>query len=314
MIAVVGWTVTLQIADNNNRNAELIASRHLKAAEIRATRVEKSADLRSRADRDVARLTQIKDIFKSITTPASNTDLPTIKLHISSLEIYGDLALDFLVKIRDIFKEKNPDIAIHAKATIINILQASQSDFSRYDFIGGANDVLNLRTRQLNGFNFSGSTFKNVNLFKAGFNRSTLKDARFENADLVSADFGWADLSGAFFDANTNLRRTNFIGANLKGVKFQNCRNLNDAVFSLNALLNADTDPFKDIPDHVYLELLVPHLEELKKRHDTNADRLKAVLMKVNMDYKKLLKDLHKKRLQQTASAKKNDNRSNADA
>ena len=26
MIAVVGWTVTLQIADNNNRNAELIAS------------------------------------------------------------------------------------------------------------------------------------------------------------------------------------------------------------------------------------------------------------------------------------------------
>ncbi len=304
IVAIVGTLGTLIIADNNNRNAERIAKEQIKAATIRADMIEKGADSRSRAERDVERLKQIKEIFQDIVNEEEKTspDYSSIQLHVSSLEIYGDLALNFLVKIRDIYKDKDPDVAKIAKNSILNILRASQPDFSGYKIIGES-EILNLRTRQLNGLNFNGSIFSNVNLFKAGFKRSTLKGVKFHKVDLARADFGWADLDGASFEAGTDLRKTNFVGANLQNVKFQNCRNLGDALFSLNALLNADKQPFMEIQEEDYLNLLTPHIDELKAKYDKDVGSLNKLLKKFEINYDGLMRKLERNRNRRTASA-----------
>ena len=316
IIAIVGTLGTLIIAGNNNRNAKLIADEQIKAATIRADMVEKGADSRSKAERDVARLNQIKSIFEKIVAEEQkeNLDLPIIKLHISSLEIYGDLAIDFLVKIRDIFHKDNPVIAERADKSIFNILQASQPDFTNTEFIGKDDVPLNLRTRQLKGFNFSGSTFQNVNLYKAGFRRSTLKGVYFIDADLYGADFSEANLRGTVFAAGTNLRNTNFVGAYLRDVKFLHCRNLEDAVFSLHALLKADQAPFASIPADDYLKLLVPHIEELQLKNDEDADSLKALLTKTERDYGQLIKELKQLRKYRMTKAINENGRGEAEA
>nr|MDJ0665766.1 pentapeptide repeat-containing protein [Desulfobacterales bacterium] len=304
-------------------NTKLIAEQQIEAAHIRAQRVELSANSRSRADRDVAKLIQIKDIFEKITAQEEGEDLSTLKLLISSLEIYGDLALDFLVNIRDIYKDENPVLTKCADDAIFSILQASQAEFTGYKFDGGS-DVLNLRTRQFNGYNFSGSTFRNVNLFKAGFRSSTLKDVKFENADLVGADFRNANLSGAVFDGNTDgetdLRNTDFSHAYLKEVNFNESENLRYAKFSILALLNADEDPFKAIKKEIYLELLIHNItdekdiDKIEKAYEKDEGKLRALLAKVEMEYDQLIKYLQENHDQRMASAQNDDSHADTDA
>ncbi len=323
IIAIVGAWGTHRINKQNLENTKLIADQQIEAARIQAERVESSANSRSRADRDVAKLTQIKDIFEKITAQEDGEDLSTLKLLISSLEIYGDLALNFLINIRDIYKDENPALTKCADEAIFSILQASQAEFTDYAFDGGS-DVLNLRTRQFNGYNFSGSTFRNVNLFKAGFRSSTLKYVKFENADLAGADFRNANLRGAVFDGNTDgktdLRNTDFSHAYLKKVNFNQCENLRYAKFSILALLNADQDPFKGIEKEIYLELLVRNIsdkkdiEKIEKNLEEDEDKLRALLTKVEMKYDHFIKYLQDKHDQRTASVQNDDSRVDADA
>jgi uncharacterized protein YjbI with pentapeptide repeats len=322
IIAIVGSWGTHKINQQNLKNTELIAKQQIEAAHIRAERVEKSADLRSQANRDVERLTQIKEIFEEIVEEEQkgNPDSSIIKLLISSLEIYGDLAIDFLVKIRDIYQNNHQYIADHADKAIFNILQASQPDFRDKHFVGKDDVPLNLRTRKLNGFNFSGSLFENVNLYQAQFIRSSLKKVQFRNADLFGADFSEANLNGAVFDTNTNLRNTDFSRAYLRNVEFKNCRNLSDAKFSINALLNANQDPFKGIEKEDYLKLLVrsitdeKDIENLKNRHKEDIKKFRALLKKVDMEFGQLLEYLQEKYDQQMASAQNHGNRVDAGA
>ncbi len=323
IIAIVGAWGTHRINKQNLENTKLIAKQQIEAAHIRAQRVELSANSRSRADRDVAKLIQIKDIFEKITAQEEGEDLSTLKLLISSLEIYGDLALDFLVNIRDIYKDENPVLTKCADDAIFSILQASQAEFTGYKFDGGS-DVLNLRTRQFNGYNFSGSTFRNVNLFKAGFRSSTLKDVKFENADLVGADFRNANLSGAVFDGNTDgetdLRNTDFSHAYLKEVNFNESENLRYAKFSILALLNADEDPFKAIKKEIYLELLIHNItdekdiDKIEKAYEKDEGKLRALLAKVEMEYDQLIKYLQENHDQRMASAQNDDSHADTDA
>ena len=313
---------TKLIAKQQLENTKLIAEQQIEAAHIRAARVEKSADLRSQANRDVERLTQIKDIFEDIVEEEQkgNPDSAIIKLLISSLEIYGDLAIDFLVKIREIYQINNQYIADHADKAIFNILQASQPDFRDKHFVGKDDVPLNLRTRKLNGFNFSGSLFENVNLYQAQFIRSSLKKVQFRNADLFGADFSEANLNGAVFDSNTNLRNTDFSRAYLRNVEFKNCRNLSDAKFSINALLNADQAPFNGIEKEAFLKLLIrsiteeKDIENLKNRHKEDLKNFSALLKKVDMEFDQLIKYLQEKHAQQMASAQNADDPTDADA
>jgi uncharacterized protein YjbI with pentapeptide repeats len=322
IIAIVGAWGTHQINKQNLENTKLIAERQIEAAHIRAARIEKSADLRSQANRDVERLTQIKEIFEAIVEEEKKEkiDSAAIKLHLSSLEIYGDLAINFLVKIRDIYRKERPFIAKYADKAIFNILQASQLDFTNKRFVGAGDVRLNLRTRKLNGFNFDGSTFKNVNLYQSQFIRSSLKQVKFYDVDLFGTDFSEANLDGAVFDEHTDLRNTDFSRAYLKNVKFKQCENLRFAKFSIFALLNADEAPFKAIKKEIYLDLLIRNItdqndiEKIEKRLEEDEDKLSALLTKVGMEYDQLIKYLQQKHEQQTASAQNDDNRADADA
>ncbi len=297
VIAIVGWQATLHINKRQIQNTELLAEKQIEAANIRANREIESANLRSDADRDIEKLKQIREIFQSIAiSDLSVESPPVVKLLISSLEIYEDLSLAFLINIRDYYKKKgNLQISEFASESIFNILKASQPNFVGYNFIGKSDDYLNLRIRKFIGYNFSNSHFKYVNLFKCQFNKSTLQNVKFENVDLFGANFSEANLYGSIFSSNANLRRTNFVGAKLNKVQFKECKHIEDAQFSLEALLKADELPFSEISRTDYVNLLVRYRSEIENVNKGDSKRLQALLKKTEYEYDELIGRLKKK-------------------
>jgi hypothetical protein len=95
---------------------------------------------------------------------------------------------------------------------------------------------------------------------------------------------------------------------------------LSDAKFSINALLNANQDPFKGIEKEDYLKLLVrsitdeKDIENLKNRHKEDIKKFRALLKKVDMEFGQLLEYLQEKYDQQMASAQNHGNRVDAGA
>lgn len=313
VIAIVGWQATLHINKRQLKNTELLvakqiesanilAEKQIEAANIRADKEIESTNLRSTADREIEKLTQIEDIFqKIIGSDLPEQNLPEIKLLISSLEIYDDQSLAFLINIRDYYiNQGNQPISNIANESILNILKASQPNFSGYNFIGKPDELLNLRLRKFIGYNFSNSLFKHVNLYKAQFNKSTLQKVTFEDVDLYGADFFGANLSGSTFSANTNLRQTNFVGAKLKGSQFKKCKYLEDAQFSFAALLKADELPFSEVSSKDYINLLVRHRSEIETLYKGDPQRLQLLLNKSEYEYDELMQRLKEKEFAKT--------------
>jgi uncharacterized protein YjbI with pentapeptide repeats len=302
VIAIVGWQATLHINQRQLENTKLLAEKQIEAANIRADKEIESTNLRSTADREIEKLTQIEDIFqKIIGSDLAEQNLPEIKLLISSLEIYDDQSLAFLINIRDYYIDQGKQkISNFANESILNILKASQPNFSGYNFIGKPDELLNLRLRKFIGYNFSNSLFKHVNLYNAQFNKSTLQKVIFEDVDLYGADFFGANLSGSTFSANTNLRRTNFVGAKLKESRFKECKYLEDAQFSFAALLKADELPFSEVSRTDYINLLVRHRSEIETLHKGDPQRLQPLLNKSEYEYDELMQRLKEKQFAKT--------------
>ena len=275
VIALVGWWGSKVIAEKQIQSAHILAKQQREAADKLAVQEIESANVRSNADRDIEKLNQIREIFQEIVNAKTpEKDQALLKLQVSSLEIYKDLALGFLVSIRDHYKESKPEISEHAKQSIINILKASQPDFSRIPFCGEKDNPLNLRTRCFEGYNLSGSQFQDANLFRSKFTQCSLQNVTFERIDLYEADFTGANLSGASF-VECNLGKTNFKRAKLDGVRFMDCQNLENAHFTYKALLEKDKLPFNKIRPEIYLRLLKKHRAAIEKEYEKDTVEFK---------------------------------------
>jgi uncharacterized protein YjbI with pentapeptide repeats len=275
VIAVIGWWGSKVISEKQIESAQILAKQQREAANNLAFQEIQSANLRSNADRDIEKLNQIREIFQEIVNSKTpQKDQALIKLQVSSLEIYKDLALGFLISIRDHYKKSKPEISQHAKQSIINILKASQPDFSSIPFCGEKDNPLNLRTRCFKGYNLSGSQFEDVNLFRSQFTQCSLQNVTFERVDLYEADFTGANLSGASF-LECNMGKTNFKKAKLDGVRFVDCKNLENAYFTYKALLKNVKSPFKRISPEIYLLLLKKHRAAIEKEYEKDSNEFK---------------------------------------
>lgn len=295
VIAFMGWWGTMKITDKEIQNAKEIENRQIESAAIIAKNQIEGANLRSNAERDIAKLGQIRSIYQDIIKekPDENNK-DAIMLQISSLGIYEDLALGFLVNIRDSYKDKNPPLYEFTSITIEKILKKSQPDFKGSLFIGNGDNPLNLRHREFKNFNLSTSRFVQTNLYMAKFNQSTLEGTTFDSVDLYGADFSETNLSGSVFKNHTNLRNANFTTAKLSGVKFINCKYLDDAQFSLKALLTVSSSPFAKMDKDTYRKLLVRHVVKIKEMYHENPDDLKALLIKGDFDNDELIAFIEK--------------------
>ena len=267
-IGFIGYWGSNLIAEKQIQSAVLLAEQQREAANKLAEEEIKNTNLRSLADRDIAKLNQVKGIFQSIVDGINEKeDKVTIQLKISSLEIYRDLALGFLVSIRDNYKTEE-EISKHADETIEKILRASQPDFSKKKFIGKKDDPLNLRVRLFDGYNFRECEFRNVNLYQSQFKQCCLKEVTFENVDLYEANFSEANLMNAKF-IKCNLKNANFKNAKLDSVKFEDCTNLKDAKFTSWTLVKSERPieiKTKGIDDRaVYKNLIEHHHDAMKK-------------------------------------------------
>jgi hypothetical protein len=117
----------------------------------------------------------------------------------------------------------------------------------------------------------------------------------FKNVDLYGADFSGANLSGSTFSADTNLRQTNFVGAKLKGSHFKDCKYLEDARFSLGALLKANELPFSAVSSTDYINLLVAHRSRIETLYKGDPQRLQPLLNKSKYKYDELMQRLKEK-------------------
>lgn len=278
VIAAVSLFVTIKMEETQAANAKLIAASQIESAQRMAEAQREHNAKITEAELEVQRLNQIDEIFsKIIENGKDSADAETKKMLIGSLTVHRETSLPFLVRIRDYFEAYNGDLrglSDHATKTIAAVLANKHLNFEKMDFsIEG--ELRILRFAKLQDYNLNGVVFDNCNLFQAKFLRSSLIGASFKNADLFGANFSETKLDGAKFNG-ADLRQTIFTGSKLEGVDFENAVNLKDARFSLSSILKTYEDkkknPFKKekVDNHTILEMLVQHIEELKKINPKN--------------------------------------------
>ncbi|GEM_PF-2125251 len=211
---------------------------------------------------------------------------------IQSLQIYGNEALPFLVQLRAHYESGGKHtlgLLGTTKKVIKHILQESQLDFHGSTFIAQTPTRINLRKKNFENFNLSASVFEDVNLYRANFTEATLKKARFKNVDLQETSFRGANLDGVEFD-NANLRKTDFTQAYLYGAIFaENCTNIEDAFFTLEALLHLydhpqKHNPIQSIPNEAYTILLMKQKKALISRIEQQPASLKDAYKKLGIE------------------------------
>lgn len=327
VIGGASFYVTQEVTDQQIESTEKIAKDNQHNTKIIAD-----------AGLETQRLMQMAGIFSDIINllnqpPEKNkTTEDTLKQKVKSLSVYGDEALPFLIQLRDEYKREGHDqsgitVSEIAATTIEGILKLSQHQIEM-EFVGDQGKRLILPRREYINYNLSGSKFKDVNLYEANFSRSSLQNVQFIDADLRKADFSDSSLIKARFintdeaKSNLNLAKTNFDHANLKnvtfknvdlsnvnfekaylkGVKFEFCKHVGKAMFSMDQLLQADTEPFKSLSTNQYSLLLMKHEDNLTDIHKNNAIRLKKVYNKLNIanfdSLRKEFKELHKSMVQ----------------
>jgi hypothetical protein len=269
VIASVSLLVTYEINKSQAINARTIANAQIESAKSMAEAQRDHTARLAEAELEVQRLKQIDNIFqKIIKNGKSSVDTETKKMLIGSLTTHRETSLPFLVRIRDHFAGQEGDsgeLSMYARDIIEAILTNKHLDFVEMDFsIKG--ELRILRYAKLQDYNLSGVKFDNCNLFQAKFTRSTLSNSSFRGADLFGADFSDTKLDGANFEM-ANLRKATFIGSKIEGAHFESAKNLEDASFSLTAILKnyQGRSPFDRVKNDTMLKLLIKHIDELKK-------------------------------------------------
>jgi uncharacterized protein YjbI with pentapeptide repeats len=310
VIAAVSLFVTLKMDETQANNAKLIAKSQIQSAQKLAEAQREHNAKIADAELQVQRLNQIDGVFRRIIENGEDSpDLDTKKMLIGSLTVHRETSLPFLVRIRDHFygqKGEYGDLSVHARDIIEAVLTNKHLDFKEMDLAGkGKDEQRILRHAKLEEYNLSGVKFDNCNLYQASFIRSSLSNASFIEADLFGADFSNTKLDGANFD-RANLRQAVFIGSKIEGAKFENADNLKDARFSLSAIIKPykKNNPFGKVEDPIILELLVPHIEELKRRGPQNEHLNKFIKRRFIeiLNYDRLIKNLEERRAQRLAS------------
>jgi uncharacterized protein YjbI with pentapeptide repeats len=158
---------------------------------------------------------------------------------------------------------------------------------------------MNMRQQEYKNYNFSDSSFLNVNLYKADFSSCTMNNNLFMRVDLQEASFFDTNLSGSIF-LESNLQKVVFKESMLRNVVFVNpimnfrdademvkefckknsCCQLEGAQFSLGSLQHTPDPPFdifdidyaknegigeelKEERRQLYLNLLMHHLQSI---------------------------------------------------
>ena len=307
------WILTLQqinsareIAESNIQSAQTIAN----ANREQSRRIADS-------DQKIQQLKHINAVFQDIISPKNDLNdskvIESLKMEIASLETYGDYSLRFLVNISKHFERNSGEsrsLDDFAMASVRNILSKNQLDLTGQIFSeNNGKDELNLRKKVFSTFDLSKGSFINVNLFRANFTQSTLRNSNFERSDLYETIFTGCNLKYTTF-TKCNLQKSNFEQAMLEDVRFIDCK-LKGAKFTLYSLLKVDKLPFnmliaeKEIGKisgkDKYLNLLLPHVEEIKKM-GSESDKLKRVAKALDMEFQTFIEKLTTLKEQSTYS------------
>jgi uncharacterized protein YjbI with pentapeptide repeats len=304
-ITIVGGIVSFIISYSDRETTKTIAALQVRTNLDIVKMQRKNQQSITDAELEVQRIQQINETFqKIISSPHANDhDVDATEANIHSLVVYKEIALPFLVRLRDHFDDilqepttpnSNTDkLKTAAVITISDILSKSQLDFTGMSFNPGEEmkELRNLRFAELKNHNLSNVDFSNCNLFNAKLMKSTLKNAKFINTDLYGANFEEANLAGSVFDGNTNLNYANFEKTKLDDVEFNEVKHLEDAKFSFKDLCKLKEKPFSDVDPKVYTSLLVSHKDELIE-DDPNID---GILEKTHItSFRKLQEELDK--------------------
>ncbi|MEE9344157.1 MAG: pentapeptide repeat-containing protein [Methylococcales bacterium] len=301
--------VTQQVNDQQIKSADKIAIQNRENSRMIA-----DAGLKTQHLSQMAGI--FSEIINLINQPSDKkkTQEDTLKQRIMSLSVYGDEALPFLLQLRDEYRDENyyakseETISDTADNTIEKILKLNQHQI-KVEFVSDSGELLNLPRRKYINYNLSDSTFKDVNLYEADFSHSSLQESKFKDVDLRKTNFSntslikatfensgkgqtqlkifetrfdHANLEGAKF-INVDLTNVNFEKAHIMGVNFDQCKSIEKAKFSMNQLLQADTEPFKSVSTDKYLSLLMKYEERLAEIHEKNAQHLKQVYSKLKL-------------------------------
>jgi hypothetical protein len=90
------------------------------------------------------------------------------------------------------------------------------------------------------------------------------------------------------------------VGAKLKESDFNECKYLEDAQFSLGALLKANELPFSEVSSTDYINLLVRHRSRIETLHKGDPQRLQPLLKKSKYEYDELMQRLKEKEFAKT--------------
>lgn len=300
VIASMSFIVTAKINEQQVENTRKLNEQQLESAHIIAEANRQQSFKIASSNQQIERLKHIKGIFQNILEQQEDEEnINLIKMQIVSLEIYKEDALVFLLNIKTHYEEMGDcptcsELVKEANKSILNILKNSQIDvsgsrFEEWNEKDRKYNMINLRNKKYINFNFSGCIFRHVNLYQADFSDCTLKDAEFDNVDLYRASFSGSNLSRAIF-RSANLRKANFESTQLNDVRFvdaiknqnddickedeERCRNtcqLEGALFSFGSLLKTDELPFKEIKADIYVNLLLPHRQRIKKMAEATA-------------------------------------------
>lgn len=307
VIASVSLLVTYKINESQANNAKMIADAQIESAQKIAQAQQKHNAQIAEAELEVQRLNQIDATFRKIIENGKDSPDPeTKKMLISSLTVHRETSLPFLVRIRDYFEGYEGDLrglSEHASRTIAAVLSNKHLNFENMNFsIEG--ELRILRYAKLQDYNLNGVVFDNCNLFNAKFTRSSLSKASFKNADLFGADFTETKLDGAVFDG-ANLRKAIFTSSKIEGADFEKAVNLEDANFSLSSIVKnyEGKNPFEKVKNDTVLELLVPHIEELRKMGSENI-KLKKFLTRFEeiITYDRLMRNLEERKAKRLAA------------
>lgn len=220
VLAGASYWVTYKINGQQQENAKIIA-------EAQIANAEKLTE----AEINVAKLGQIRDLFKEIYV--EKPELPKKEV-IIELAAYGLTALPFLIRAQQYAHEQDdPELKKASQEAIMIVLGSSQLDLQGVNLSGQS-----LRTGTFINYNLRGANFSGSNLYMSDFFKSDLVKANFKDADLYLANFKRANLMKANF-AGANLRRANFKGAKLDGAIFRGARHVEDAKFTPSSLKDA---------------------------------------------------------------------------
>jgi len=307
-IAAVGAFATIYVGNRETQTAVAIAksgqaiSKEIESGRRRTNELLESQRLRqSRQNAYLNTIEEkhrgIRNIIKGLSAATDpENEAQKFGEQIVTLRIYSELALPYLVDIRDeLLRRDHQSMARTVKGEIATILIAGQLNLARTDFIGEA-EIINLRNKALAKLDLRESRFERVNLYRADFTDSNLERVQFVNTDLAEANFTNANLGGAEFKSEppgpdgsgatqrTTLRKANFERARLRGARFENVDDLDEAKFSIWELIQTSVPPFALVLTHTpdtYYRLLGRHWGELKKLNGSQPEVVKQYLSRI---------------------------------